>query len=152
MVMLTCKSHYEYWNPSILILEPMQKTTLDFPHNSRITYTAVKNLFNKQTGFSSVKCNDELLVIEARHGAWLSPFSENVKIKVAATSGETCRMVVESSSRSILNLLNFGANTMWYLHSHFVCDKLFMSILDYLLWFYFGWRTVSNSITGGFLL
>lgn len=88
----------------------MQKTTLDFPHNSRITYTAVKNLFNKQTGFSSVKCNDELLVIEARHGAWLSPFSENVKIKVAATSGETCRMVVESSSRSILNLLNFGAN------------------------------------------
>lgn len=88
----------------------MQKTTLDFPHNSRITYTAVKNLFNKQTGFSSVKCNDELLVIEARHGAWLSPFSEQIKIKVAATSGETCRVVIESSSRSILNLLNFGAN------------------------------------------
>jgi len=88
----------------------MQKTTLDFPHNSRITYTAVKNLFNKQTGFSSVKCNDELFVIEARHGAWLSPFSEQIKIKVAATSGETCRVVVESSSRSILNLLNFGAN------------------------------------------
>lgn len=88
----------------------MQKTTLDFPHNSRITYTAVKNLFNKQTGFSSVKCNDELFVIEARHGAWLSPFSEQIKIKVAATSGETCRVVIESSSRSILNLLNFGAN------------------------------------------
>ena len=88
----------------------MQKTTLDFPHNSRITYTAVKNLFNKQTGFSSVKCNDELFVIEARHGAWLSPFSEQIKIKVAATSNETCRVVVESSSRSILNLLNFGAN------------------------------------------
>ncbi len=88
----------------------MQKTTLDFPHNSRITYTAVKNLFNKQTGFSSVKCNDELFVIEARHGAWISPFSEQIKIKVAATSNETCRVVVESSSRSILNLLNFGAN------------------------------------------
>lgn len=88
----------------------MQKTTLDFPHNSRITYTAVKNLFNKQTGFSSVKCNDELFVIEARHGVWLSPFSEQIKIKVAATSGETCRVVIESSSRSILNLLNFGAN------------------------------------------
>lgn len=88
----------------------MQKTTLDFPHNSRITYTAVKNLFNKQTGFSSVKCNDELFVIEVRHGAWLSPFSEQIKIKVAATSGETCRVVIESSSRSILNLLNFGAN------------------------------------------
>ena len=88
----------------------MQKTTLDFPHNSRITYTAVKNLFNKQTGLSSVKCNDELFVIEARHGAWISPFSEQIKIKVAATSNETCRVVVESSSRSILNLLNFGAN------------------------------------------
>ena len=88
----------------------MQKTTLDFPHNSRITYTAVKNLFNKRTGFSSVKCNDELFVIEARHGAWISPFSEQIKIKVAATSNETCRVVVESSSRSILNLLNFGAN------------------------------------------
>ena len=88
----------------------MQKTTLDFPHNSRITYTAVKNLFNKQTGFSSVKCNDELFVIEVRHGAWLSPFSEQIKIKVAATSGETCRVVVESSSRSMLNILNFGAN------------------------------------------
>lgn len=88
----------------------MQKTTLDFPHNSRMTYTAVKNLFNKRAGFSSVRCNDELFVIEARHGAWVSPFSEQIKIKVAATSNETCRVVVESSSRSILNLLNFGAN------------------------------------------
>ena len=88
----------------------MQKTTLDFPHNSRITYTAVKNLFNKQTGFSSVKCNDEPFIIEARHGAWVSPFSEHIKIKVEATSGQTCKVVVESSSCSILNLLNFGAN------------------------------------------
>ena len=88
----------------------MQKTTLDFPHNSRITYTAVKNLFNKQTRFSSVKCNDELFIIEARHGAWVSPFSEHIKIKVEATSGQTCKVVVESSSCSILNLLNFGAN------------------------------------------
>ena len=88
----------------------MQTTTIDFPHNSRMTYTAVKNLFNKRAGFSSVSCNDELFVIEARHGAWVSPFSEQIKIKVAATSNETCRVVVESSSRSILNLLNFGAN------------------------------------------
>ncbi len=41
---------------------------------------------------------------------WLSPFSENVKMKVMATSSNTCKLVVESSSRSILNLLNFGAN------------------------------------------
>lgn len=88
----------------------MEKTTLAFPHNSRTTYTAVKNLFRKQTGFSSVKCNDDLFVIEARHGAWISPFSENIKIKVAATSSTSCNVVVESSSRSILNLFNFRAN------------------------------------------
>jgi hypothetical protein len=51
-----------------------------------------------------------LFVVEARHGAWLSPFSESVKIKVVATSSSTSRVVVESSSRSVLNLLNLGAN------------------------------------------
>ena len=35
---------------------------------------------------------------------------ENVKMKVVATSSQTCKVVIESSSRSILNLLNFGAN------------------------------------------
>lgn len=88
----------------------MQTTTLEFPHNSRTTYAAVKNLFRKRTGFSAVKCNDALFVIEARHGSWLSPFSERVKMKVVATSSRTCKVVVESSSRSVLNLLNFGAN------------------------------------------
>ena len=45
--------------------------------------------------------------------AWnglMKPFSENVKMKVVATSSQTCKVVVESSLRSILNLLNFGAN------------------------------------------
>ena len=88
----------------------MENTTLAFSHNSRTTYTAVKNLFSKQTEFSSVKCNDDLFIIEARHGAWISPFSEKIKIKVVATSSTSCNVVVESSSRSILNLLNFGAN------------------------------------------
>lgn len=37
--------------------------------------------------------------------------SENVKMKVVATSSQTCKVVVESSSRSVLNLLNFGANS-----------------------------------------
>jgi len=88
----------------------MQTTTLEFPHNARTTYTAIKRLFEKHTKFSSVKCNDELFIVEARHGMWISPFSENVKMKVVATSSNTCKVVIESSSRSILNLLNFGAN------------------------------------------
>lgn len=88
----------------------MQSTTLTFSHNARTVYTALKRLFGKQTKFSSVECNDELFFVEARHGAWLSPFSEKIKVKVVATGSQTSRVVVESSSRSILNLLNFGAN------------------------------------------
>ena len=89
----------------------MQTTTLEFPHNARTTYTAVKHLFEmRRTKFSSVKFNDDLFIVEARHGMWISPFTENVKMKVVATSSQTCKVVIESSSRSILNLLNFGAN------------------------------------------
>ena len=89
----------------------MQTSTLEFPHNARTTYTAIKHLFEmKRTKFSSVKYNDDLFVVEARHGAWISPFTENVKMKVVATSSQTCKVVIESSSQSILNLLNFGAN------------------------------------------
>ena len=64
----------------------------------------------KRTKFSSVKYNDDLFIVEARHGMWISPFTEKVKMKVVATSSQTCMVVVESSSRSILNILNFGAN------------------------------------------
>lgn len=89
----------------------MERSALEFPHNARTTYTAVKHLFEmKRTKFSSVKYNDDLFVVEARHGAWISPFTENVKMKVVATSSQTCKVVIESSSRSILNLLNFGTN------------------------------------------
>lgn len=88
----------------------MQTTTLNFPYPARTTYTAVKSLFRKQNKFSSVECDDHLFVVEARHGAFLSPFSENVKIKVVATDTHSCKVTVESSSRSWLNLLNFGAN------------------------------------------
>ncbi len=87
----------------------MQTTSLEFPHNARMTYTAVKRLFEKETGFRSVRCHDEFFVIEARHGGWMSPFSEKIKVKVVATSSQSSR-VVESSSRFVLNLLNFGAN------------------------------------------
>lgn len=89
----------------------MQSTTLTFPHSARTTYTAVKNLFQKQDKFSSVEYDDILFVVEARHGAWISPFSENIKVKVVATGCDACKVVVESSSRSVLNLLNFGANS-----------------------------------------
>lgn len=89
----------------------MQSTTLEFSHNARLTYAAIRHLFEmKHTKFPSVKFDDDLFVVEARHGAWLSPFSENVKMKVVATGGHSSKVVVESSSRSVLNLLNFGAN------------------------------------------
>ena len=88
----------------------MQTTTLEFPNNARTTYTAIKRLFDKRTKFSSVKFNDDSFIVEARHGIWISPFTENVKMKVVSTSSETCKVVVESSSRSVSNLLNFGAN------------------------------------------
>lgn len=64
----------------------------------------------KRTQFSGVSFNGDLFIVEAHHEAWLSPFSEKVKMKVVATSTQTCKVVIESSSRSILNLLNFGAN------------------------------------------
>ena len=64
----------------------MQTTTLEFPHNARTTYTAVKHLFEmRHTKFSSVKFNDDLFIVEARHGMWISPFTENVKMIVATT-------------------------------------------------------------------
>ncbi|MCQ2195208.1 MAG: hypothetical protein MJZ28_09705 [Paludibacteraceae bacterium] len=71
---------------------------------------AAKHFFHKQKVFSSISYNDELYFVEARHGALLSPFSENVKLKVVATGTQSCKVVIESSSRSMLNLLNFGAN------------------------------------------
>lgn len=89
----------------------MEQTTLEFSHNARTTYTAIKHLFEThRTEFSGMKFDDDLFVVEARRGAWLSPFSEKIKMKVVAVSERTCRVVVKSSSRSIFNLLNFGAN------------------------------------------
>ena len=89
----------------------MQTATLTFPHNARTDYTAIRHLFQtKRTQFSGVKFDDDLFIVEARHGAWLSPFSEKVRMKVVATGSNSCKVVVESSSRSILNLFNLGAN------------------------------------------
>lgn len=89
----------------------METVTLNFPYNARTTYTAIKRLFEKRTQFCSVKCNDGLFVIEARRGVWFSPFSESVKMKVAAIGTDSCVVKVESSSRSWLNILNPNANS-----------------------------------------
>lgn len=91
----------------------METATLSFSScSSRDAYYAISDFFKmKRTQFSSVECNKTMYTIEARHGAWLSPFSEKVKIKVSATGRDSCQVVIESSSRSILNILNLGANS-----------------------------------------
>lgn len=89
----------------------METSTLQFNLASRPVYCAIRNLFEtKRTQFSGVDFNDDLFIVEARHGAWLSPFTEKVKMKVVATGPESCQVKIESSSRSWLNILNFGAN------------------------------------------
>lgn len=89
----------------------MESATLEFPYNVRTIYTIVKHMFEtKRTKFSCVKFNDDLFLVEVRHGMWISPFTENVKMKVVAINSNSCKVVVESSSRSVFNLLNFGAN------------------------------------------
>ena len=89
----------------------MSTTILTFPHPSRTAYTAIRHLFQtKRTQFSGVKFDDDLFVVEARRGVWLSPFSEKVRMKVVATNSNSCKVLVGSSSCSILNLLNLGAN------------------------------------------
>lgn len=37
--------------------------------------------------------------------------SERVKMRVAATGTNSCQVIIESSSRSVLNLFNLGANS-----------------------------------------
>lgn len=88
----------------------MQTTTLDFPFYARRVYFAVKRVFETRTRFSNVKADDEHYSFEARRGWLVSPMSERIYIKVIATGSDRCCVTIESSSRSILNLLNFGAN------------------------------------------
>lgn len=88
----------------------MQTTTLDFPFYARRVYFAVKRVFETRTRFSNVKADDEHYSFEARRGWLVSPMSERIYIKVVATGSDRCRVTIESSSRSILNVLNFGVN------------------------------------------
>lgn len=90
----------------------MQHTEIQFPHhNSRTVYAAISRLFESRLRLSAVHCDDDLFTITARHGAWLSPLSEKIGIKVVATGTEACKVEIESSSRSFLNFIfGFGAN------------------------------------------
>lgn len=90
----------------------MQHTEIQFPHhNSRTVYAAISRLFESRLRLSAVHCDDSLFTITARHGAWLLPLSEKIRIKVMATGTEACKVEIESSSRSFLNFIfGFGAN------------------------------------------
>ena len=88
----------------------MQTSTLEFPRNARRVYTAVKHVFQTRTRFSNIECDDTHFVVEARRGWFISPMSESIKIRVVATGTESSKVIIESSSRSVLNLLNWGAN------------------------------------------
>ena len=72
---------------------------------------AVKRVFYGRTRFSSVECDDEHFIVEGRRGWLISPLSEQVKMRVVATGSNSCQVVIESSSRSPLNLFNLGANS-----------------------------------------
>lgn len=88
----------------------MKSTILDFPRNARRVYTAVKHVFETRTRFSNIQCDDSHFVVEARRGWFISPMSESVKVKVVAIGTEQSQVTIESSSRSVINLLNLGAN------------------------------------------
>lgn len=89
----------------------MQRETVDFEQNARRVYTAVKRVFQGRTRFSAVECDDEHFIVEGRRGWLISPLSERVKMRVVATGTDSCQVIIESSSRSVLNLFNFGANS-----------------------------------------
>lgn len=89
----------------------MQTERVDFEQNARRVYTAVKRVFYGRTRFSAVECDDEHFIVEGRRGLLISPLSERVKMRVVATGTDSCQVIIESSSRSVLNLFNLGANS-----------------------------------------
>lgn len=89
----------------------MQSERIEFELNARRVYTAVKRVFYGRTRFSAVECDDEHFTIEGRRGWFISPLSERLKMRVVATGTQSCQVIIESSSRSVLNLFNLGANS-----------------------------------------
>ena len=56
----------------------MQTETLEFNHNARATYTAVRHLFEmKRTKFRSVKFNDDLFIVEVVTQSMSNPVTVN---------------------------------------------------------------------------
>ena len=88
----------------------MKSSTLSFPYNARRVYTAVKGAFRRDAQFKHVKCDDELFVVTARHGASLLALGENIKVRVVATGTASSKVVVESGNQLPINLLNIGQN------------------------------------------
>ena len=88
----------------------MKSSTLSFPYNARRVYTAVKGAFRRDAQFKHVKCDDELFVVTARHGASLLALGENIKVRVVATGTVSSKVVVESGNQLPINLLNIGQN------------------------------------------
>lgn len=90
----------------------MQRETVDFAEqNARRVYTAVKRVCYGRTRFSAVECDDDHFTVEGRRGWLISPFTERVRMRVMATGTRSCQVIIESSSRSVLNLFNLGANS-----------------------------------------
>ena len=90
----------------------MQREEVDFSkQNARRVFTALKRVFYGRTRFNAVECDDEHFTVEGRHGWLISPLSERVKMRVVATGTQSCQVIIESSSRSPLNLFNLGANS-----------------------------------------
>ena len=90
----------------------MQRETVDFAEqNARRVYTAVKRVFYGRTRFSAVECDDDHFTVEGRRGWVISPFTDRVRMRVMATGTRSCQVIIESSSRSVLNLFNLGANS-----------------------------------------
>ena len=86
----------------------MKTSTLEFPHNARPVYTAVKHVVQSCGRFSNIKCNDTNFVVTASHGMSLIPLGENVRIRVVASGVETTKVIVESSAKLFLNI--FASN------------------------------------------
>ena len=86
----------------------MKTSTLEFPHNARTVYTAVKHVVQTCGRFSNIKCNDTNFVVTASHGMSLIPLGENVRIRVVASGVETTKVIVESSAKLFLNI--FASN------------------------------------------
>lgn len=88
----------------------MAHRDLDFPHNARRTFTAVKRAFEKCGEFHRVRCDERTFVITARHGASLLALGEKIEVHVVATSTQSCQVRIISGSQISLNILNIGSN------------------------------------------